>query len=199
MCLTVKLLSDRPLAVPVDETAYPSLRLHPLMNMNYLAQAFSSIRRITSATYAYDISPGGYCGCYFQYESEEEHLHDMADRVANTDVTYANTAEQAAEMYRSQVAAVNSFGRFLDAHSEAQLAVYVVWEHGDGQKEPTVAAVPPSYFSGPAFDQLPEDLLLTIVPEPPSGEVLPWAAAIRRTHTWLTGDTFENENPFGVD
>ena len=109
----------------------------------------------------------------------------MAMWVTEPNVGQSFTPEQAEAMWLCRNSALKSFGRFLSAHRDAALAVYVVWEGCAGQKEPTHAAVPPSYFDGPGFDSLPEDLLLTIIPELDAGEVRPWDPAAPRTHEWL--------------
>jgi hypothetical protein len=110
----------------------------------------------------------------------------MAQREAEPDVEYADTPEHAEAMWRCRTNAVKSFGRYLSAHVDAGLAVYVVWEGLAGQNEPTRAAVPSSYFGGPGFQSLPEDLLLTIVPESGGGEEWPWDSTAPRTHEWLS-------------
>jgi hypothetical protein len=78
-----------------------------------------------------------------------------------------------------------TYGRYLSDQADAALAVYVVWENRAGQKEPTWAAVPPSYFGGPSFASLPEDLLLTIIPELAAGKQSAWDSAAPRTHEWV--------------
>ena len=88
-------------------------------------------------------------------------------------------------MWQSRMDAVRAFDRYLAAQPEARLAVYAVWEHCAGQKTPVRAVVPPSYFGGPAFDRLPEDVLLTVDPESATDENLTWDPAARRTHEWL--------------
>ncbi len=90
-----------------------------------------------------------------QYETPEEFAAHLAERAANPDLSYAGTPEQAETMWRSQTDAVNSFGRYLAAHPEARLAVYVVWEQCAGRKTPHRAEVPPSYFGGSGFERLP--------------------------------------------
>jgi hypothetical protein len=109
----------------------------------------------------------------------------MAVRAADPNAEYANTPEQAEAMWRCRTNAVRSFARYLSAHANAALAVYVVSGGREGQNEPTRAAVPPCYFDGPGFESLPEDLLLSIIPESDGGEKWPWDAAAPRTHEWL--------------
>ena len=193
MCLSVFLLADRPLPVPPDETTYPGLRLYPV-EADYQSETLAGIQRVAAAEFVYNVSPAGHCGCYFGYEATEEFEAEMAERAANPDLRYAGTPEQAETMWRGRMDAVKSFDRYLAAHLEARLAVYTVWEHCAGQKAPVRAAVPPSYFGGPAFQRLPEDVLLTVVSEP-AAEVNPcWDPAARRTHEWL-GHQQECEPP----
>lgn len=184
MCLSVFLLTDRPLPIPPDQTVYPHLKLYPLEE-EYQPETFAGIRRVAPVAMVYLVSPAGYCGCHFGYESSEEFQAHMADRAANPNTEYANTAEQAEAMWRRRTDAVKSLGRYLADHPDARLALYAVWENHAGQKDPVRATVPPSYFDGPGFDRLPEDVLLSVVPEPPGGEALPWDPAARRTHEWL--------------
>ncbi len=148
-------------------------------------KTLAGIRQVASASFVYDVSPGGYCGCYFKYETPEEFAAHLAERAANPDLSYAGTPEQAETMWRSQTDAVNSFGRYLAAHPEARLAVYVVWEQCAGRKTPHRAEVPPSYFGGSGFERLPDDLLLNIVPESADGANPRWEPTARRTHEWL--------------
>src|SRR5262249_29571100 len=115
----------------------------------------------------------------------EAFAEQMARRQADPDVEYANTPEQAEAMWRGQTSAVKSFGRYLSDHTDAALAVYVVWEGCTGQNVPARTAVPPSYFDAPGFTSLPEDLLLTVIPESDGGEAWPWERAAPRTHEWL--------------
>jgi hypothetical protein len=138
-----------------------------------------------TAAYVYSVHPNGYCGCYFCYETPASFAERRAEREAQPNVEYADTPEQAEAMWRCQTNAVKSFGRYLSAHAGAVLAVYVVWEGRAGQKEPTRAAVPPSYFDGPSFASLPEDSLLTISPELPGGEKSARNPAAPRTHEWV--------------
>jgi hypothetical protein len=184
MCLTIFLLADRPLPVPPDAAAYPGLNLHPV-EAEYQYQTLASIQRVAPAAFVYNVSPAGYCGCYFGYETPQDFQADMAERVANPDKQYADTPEEAETRWGKQKDAVNSFGRYLAAHPEARFAVYAVWEHYAGQKAPVRADVPPSYFGGPGFERLPEDVLLTVVPEPAVGENPRWNPTARRTHEWL--------------
>jgi hypothetical protein len=186
MCLTIYLLADRKLPVPPDESAYPDLKLYP-MEADVQAALLAGIRKIAPAAFVYGVSPGGYCCCYFSYETSEMFAEQMAEREADPTVEYADTPEHAEAMWRCRTNAVKSFGRFLSAHAGAALAVYAVWEGLAGQKEPTRAAVPPSYFDGPGFESLPEDLLLTILPESNGAERGPWDTAAPRTHEWLSG------------
>ena len=184
MCMTIYLLTDRKLPAPPDEAAYPGLTLYPV-EADGQAPVLAGIRRITPAAFVYDVRPNGYCGCFFNHSTPEEFLESMACRAAEPNLVYANTPEQAEAMWRGQTSALKSFARCLSAHADAALAVYVVWENCTGQKEPTRAAVPPSYFDGPGFESLPEDLLLTIIPESDAGEQWPWGPAAPRTHEWL--------------
>jgi hypothetical protein len=183
--MTIYLLADRRLPAPPDETAYPGLWLYPV-EADGQAEFLASIRRITPAAFVYNVRPDGYCGCFFSHGTPEELAEYMARREAEPNVEYACTPEQAEVMWRCQTNAVKSFGRYLSAHADAALAVYVVCEGRAGQKEPTRAAVPPSYFDGPGFESLPGDLLLTIIPESDGGEKWPWDPAARRTHEWLS-------------
>ncbi|HEV3255348.1 MAG TPA: hypothetical protein VG013_00580 [Gemmataceae bacterium] len=183
--MTIYLLADRRRPAPPDETAYPGLKLYPV-EADGQAAVLAGIRRITPAAFIYDVRPDRYCGCYFFYETPEMFAEQMAEREAEPNVEYANTPEQAEAMWRCQTNAVRSFGRYLSAHADAALAVYVVWEGRAGQKGPARAAVPPSYFDGPGFKSLPEDLLLTIIPESDGGEKWPWDSAAPRTHEWLS-------------
>jgi len=185
VCMTIYLLADRRLPAPPDETAYPGLVLYPV-EADRQAALLAGIRKVTPAAFAYVVSPGGYCGCYFCHETPEMFAEQMAERQADPTVEYANTPEQAEAMWRCQANAVKSFGRYLSAHADATLAVYVVWEGRAGEREPTRAAVPASYFDGPGFTSLPEDLLLTIVPESDGGEKRPWDPAAPRSHEWLS-------------
>ena len=177
-------MADRPLPVPPDEAAYPGLELHPI-EAECKSQTFTGIQRVAPTQFVYGVSPGGYCGCYFRYETPLEFQHHMAERAAHPEVQYANPPQQAETMWRSQVDAVNSFGRYLATHSDAGLAVYVAWEHRAGQKDPIRNTLPPSYFGGLGFEQLPEDVLLTIVPELSNGGIPPWNSTGRRTREWL--------------
>ena len=185
--MTIYLLADLKLPAPADETAYPGLKLYPV-EADGQAAVLAGIRRITPAAFVYAVFPNGYCCCYFYYETPEAFLERMAEREAEPNVVYANTPEQAEAMWRSQTGALKSFGRYLSAHAGAALAVYVVSERCAGRKEPTRAAVPPSYFDGPGFESLPDDLLLTIIPESAGGEKWPWDPAAPRTHEWLSRD-----------
>jgi hypothetical protein len=184
MCLTVFLLADRPLPVPPDAAAYPGLKLHSA-EADYGGQTLDGIRRIADAAFAYNVSPAGYCGCYFGYETAEEFQAAMAERAANPDLQYANTPDEAETMWRSRMDAVHSLSKYLAAHLEAHPAVYAVWERCAGQKPPVRANVPPSYFGGTGFERLPEDVLLTVVPESTAGANTTWDPASRRTHEWL--------------
>ena len=171
MCMTIYLLADRRLPAPPDETAYPGLKLYPV-EADGQAAVLAGIRRITPAAFVYDVRPHEYCGCYFFYETPEVFAEQMAEREAQPSVVYANTPEQAEAMWRCRTSALKSFSRYLSADADAALAVYVAWEGCAGLKEPTRAAVPPSYFDGPGFASLPEDLLLTIIPGSDGGEML---------------------------
>jgi hypothetical protein len=182
--MTIYLLADRKLPAPADETVYPGLGLYPV-EADGQAAVLTGIQKITSAAFVYSVCPNGYCGCYFCYETPEAFVERMAEREAEPNVEYADTPEQAEALWRCQTNAVKSFGRYLSAHADAALAVYVVWENCAGQKAPTYAAVPPSYFDGPSFASLPEDLLLTIIPESAGGEKSPWDHAAPRRHEWL--------------
>ncbi len=184
MCMTIYLLADRKLPAPADEIAYPGLWLYPVGADGQTA-VLAGVRKITPAAYVYSVHPNGYCGCYFCYETPTCFAERMAEREAQPNVEYADTPEHAEAMWRCQTNAVKSFGRYLSAHAGAALAVYVVWEGLAGQKEPTRAAVPPSYFDGSSFALLPEDLLLTISPELPGGERPAWDPAAPRTHEWV--------------
>jgi hypothetical protein len=183
--MTIYLLADRRLPAPPDEAAYPGLKLDPV-EADGQAAVLAGIRRITPATFVYDVRPGGYCGCYFSYETPEMFAEQVAQREAEPNVEYADTPEQAEAMWRCRTNAVKSFGRYLSAHAGAALAVYVVWEGCTGQKEPTRAAAPPSYFDGSGFASLPEDLLLTIIPKSDGGGRWPWDPAAPRAHEWLS-------------
>ncbi len=194
MCIAVYLLANRPLPVSLDEDAYPGLKLH-LVQAEYAAQTLAEIRRAAPAAYVYDVSPAGYCGCYFGYETPQEFQAEMEERAANPDARYANTPEQAETMWRGRRDAVNSFGRYLAAHLEAQLAVYAVWEGCAGQKVPVRAQVPPSYFGGPGFVRLPENVLLTVMPEATLGRIPQWDPAARRTHEWLSSGSDRGQSP----
>jgi hypothetical protein len=185
MCLTIYLLADRKLPAPADEIAYPGLVLYPV-EADGQAAVLAGIRKIAPAAFGYDVRPNGYCGCYFHYETPETFAERMAQRKAEPNVEYADTPEQAEALWRGQMSAVKSFGRYLSAHADAALAVYVVWEKCAGLKEPTCAAVPPSYFDGPSFAALPEDLLIRIIPEAPGGETPAWDPAAPRTHEWIS-------------
>ena len=196
MCLSVFLLAERPIPVPPDEAAYPGLELHPI-EAESQPQTFSGIQRVAPTQFVYGVSPGGYCGCYFRYETPQEFQHHMAERAANPDVQYANTPQQAETMWRSwrsQVDAVNSFGRYLATHIDAGLTVYVAWKHCAGLKDPIRKTLPPSYFGEPGFEQLPEDVLLTFVLELSVGGIPPWNSADRRTHEWLGCDRNRDSN-----
>lgn len=184
MCLYVFLLADRPLPFPPDEQVYPGLKMHRVENQ-FEGRTLAGIQRVVPRAFAYSLAPGGFCGCYFGYRTPQEFEADMAERLANPDVQYANTPEEAETMWRSLTNAVQSFGKYLTANSEAQLAVYSVWEQCEGEKTPTRAEAPPSYFGGPGFERLPEDVLLAIVPEPVNRETLPWDPEAPRTHEWL--------------
>jgi hypothetical protein len=185
MCMAIYLLADRKLPAPADEFAYPGLGLYPL-EADGQAAVLAAIQKITRAAFVYDVRPNGYCGCYFSYETPEVFAEQMAEREAQPSVVYADTPEQAEAMWRCLTSALKSFSRYLSAHADAALAVYVAWEGRAGQKEVTRAAVPPSYFDGPGFESLPEDLLLTIIPESDGGEMWPWDPAAPRTHEWLS-------------
>lgn len=182
MCMTIYLLADRPLPVPVEATVYPGLRLHPIEEDGQVT-TLAGIRKIAPAAFAYGVTPDGYCGCYFQHQTPEAFREHMAERAADLDGVYADTPEHAEAMWRCQTDAVQSLGRYLADHADAARAVYVVWEHHAGQREPIRAAVSPSYFNAPGFASLPEDLLLTIVPD---SETQPWDPAAPRTHEWLS-------------
>lgn len=184
MCMTIFLLADRELPVPPDEAAYPGLRLYPV-EADLQATVLAGIRTVTPAAFAYDVRPGEYCGCYFSHETPEEFAEHMAQRAAEPDVEYADTPEHADAMWRCRTRALRSFGRYLSDRADVALAVYVAWEGCAGQRKPTHAAVPPSYFVGPGFKSLPEDLLLTILPESDGSDPWPWDAASPRTHEWL--------------
>jgi hypothetical protein len=158
MCKVIFLLADHPIPLPLDEGAYPGLQLYPV-EANNQPQTFAGIQRVSPAAFVYAVFPAGYCGCYF--------------------------AAHAETMWQSQKDAVRSFGRYLAAHPEDRLSVYSVWENCAGQKAPVRAEVPPSYFGGTGFDLLPEDVLLTLVPEPTGSENLGWDPAAHRTHEWL--------------
>jgi hypothetical protein len=185
VCTTIYLLADRRLPALLDETAYPGLKLY-LVEADGQAAILAGIQTITPAAFVYGAQPNGYCGCFFSYETPEIFAEQMAQREAVPNVEYADTPEHAEAMWRCRTSAVKSFGRYLSAHPDAALAVYVVWEGRAGQKEPTHAAVPPSYFDGPGFKSLPEDLLLAIIPESDGGERWPWDPAAPRTHGWLS-------------
>jgi hypothetical protein len=196
--MTIYLLAERKLPAPADEIAYPGLGLYPVEADGQAAAVLAGIRRITPAVFVYNVRPNGYCGCYFSYETPEMFAEEMAQRQADPTVEYADTPEQAEAMWRCRTNAVKSFGRYLSAHAGAELAVYVVWEGHTGQKEPTRAAVPPSYFNGPGFKSLPEDLLLTIVPEPTGGARWPWDSAAPRMHEWLSCARESSASDFDV-
>jgi hypothetical protein len=183
--MTIYLLADRKLPAPADEIEYPRLELYPVEAYGQAAAVLAGIRKIMPAAFVYDVRPGGYCGCNFSYESPEMFAEQMAAREAEPNVEYADTPEQAEAMWRCRANAVKSFGCYLSAHAGAALAVYVVWERRAGQKEPIRAAVPPSYFDGPSFASLPEDLLLAIMPESAGGEQSAWDPAGPRTHEWI--------------
>jgi hypothetical protein len=183
VCTNIFLLADRELPAPPDATAYPGLQLFPL---GANAEGLADIRRLTHAAFVYVVSPKGYCGCFFSHETPEMFARQMAVRAAQPDVEYADTPEQAEAMWRCRTSAVKSFARYLSAHAGAALAVYVVSGGREGQNEPAPAAVPPSYFDGPGFQSLPEDLLLTIMPESDGGEKRLWDSAAPRTHEWLS-------------
>lgn len=184
MCLSVFLLADRPLPVPADQTMYPGLKMSRLESEGQ-GPTLAGIQRVAPQAIAYSVWPANYCGCYFGYRTPDQFAADMAERAANPELEYANTPEEAETMWRSLTSAVQSFGKYLTAHSEAQLAVYAVWENCAGEKAPIRAEAPPSYFGGPGFEKLPEDVLITIVPEPANGETIPWDPAAPRTHEWL--------------
>ncbi len=185
MCLSVFLLTDSPICVPPDKDAYPGLLLRPVES-ECQSQTLVGIQRIDSAPHVYSVSPAGYCGCYFGYESSQEFESQMAERAANTEVKYANTAEEAEVMWRSRRDAVHSLGRYVADHPEVRFTLYAVWEHNEGQKEPVRAEVPPSYFDGPGFDRLPEDVLLTVVPESQIDDDQQWEPDETRSHDWLS-------------
>jgi len=188
VCLTIYLLSDRALPVPPDATECPCLVLDRV-EADGQAVILEGIRKIALAPFVYGISLSGYCGCYFGYMTAEAFGQHMADRAANPDTVYADTPEQAEAMWQSLMSGMRSFGRYVAAHADAGLAVYAVWEFCAGQKEPTRAAVPPSYFGGPGFERLPEDVLLNIIPESNGGEKGAWDPAAPRTHDWLTSES----------
>ncbi|MCX6041996.1 MAG: hypothetical protein NTV69_12720 [Caldilinea sp.] len=183
MCKVIFLLADHPIPLPLDEGAYPGLQLYPV-EANNQPQTFAGIQRVSPAAFVYDVVPAGYCGCYFEYETPEEFQAQMAERAVNPG-QYVDSAAHAETMWQSQKDAVRSFGRYLAAHPEDRLSVYSVWENCAGQKAPVRAEVPPSYFGGTGFDLLPEDVLLTLVPEPTGSENLGWDPAAHRTHEWL--------------
>lgn len=184
MCLTVYLLAERPLSVPPNGAAYPGLELHSVQGEDQ-SQTLAGIQRVAPAAFVYNVSPAGYCGCYLGYETSKEFQANMAERAANPDAQYAGTPEEAETMWRSRMDAVNSLGKYLAAHPDARFAVYAVWEHCAGKRAPVRAEVPPSYFGGPGFERLPEDVLLSVVSEPVSREKLSWDPDAPRTHEWL--------------
>jgi hypothetical protein len=182
--MTIFLLADRELPVPPDKTAYPCLVLDRVI-ADGQAMTLVGIRKVAPAPFAYSVSLNGYCGCYFGYMTAEAFGQHLADRKANPDVEYADTAEQAEAMWQALMTGMVSFGRYVAEHASASLAVYVAWENCAGQKEPNRAEVPPSYFGGPGFESLAEDLLLTIIPESDGRQNVPWDPAAPRTHEWL--------------
>jgi hypothetical protein len=186
VCRTIYLLADRRLPDSTDAPEYPGLTLYPVEEYGPTSVR-ASIRRVAPAAFVYDVRPDGYCGCYFYHETPGKFAAGMAERDAHPTAGHGVTREQAEAMWRDRTSAVKSFARYLAAHADAALAVYVVWEGCAGRKEPTRAVVPPSYFDAPGFESLPEDLLLTIIPESVGGEEWPWDAATPRTHEWLGG------------
>src|SRR5262245_34953535 len=130
MCVTIFLLADRKLPAPADTAAaaFPDLTLDPV-DADGQAELLEALRRIAPAAFAYGVRPGEYFGCYFRHETEATFLEQMAERAADPTVKYANTPEQAEAMWQSQTRALKSFARYLSAHADAALAVYVVWEH----------------------------------------------------------------------
>src|SRR5262249_7590400 len=101
----IYLLSDRRLPDPTDEPEYPDLTLYPEEAYGPTSVR-AGIRRVTPAAFVYDVSPGGYCGCYFSYETPEEFAEQMAEREANPNVEYADTPEQAEAMWRCRTSAL---------------------------------------------------------------------------------------------
>ncbi len=185
MCLSIFLLADSPISVPPDKDVYPGLLLRPV-EAEYQSQTLAGIQRIDSAPHIYSVSPAGYCGCYFGYETPQEFQSQMAERAAEPEAKYANTAEEADVMWRSRRDAVQSFGRYVADHPEVRFTLYAVWEHNEGQKEPVRAEVPPSYFDGLGFERLPEDVLLTVVPESHLDDDQQWEPDEVRSHDWLS-------------
>lgn len=192
MCLCIYVLSDRELSTPIDPIRYPNLNL-TLVDREHGRLILDGIRKVAPATYVYSLSPGSYCGCYFNYENATKLHLQLADQVVNPD-RYACSAEESKAMWECRVNSVKAFGRYLADHFDLNLSVYVVWEHREGQKEPKIAEIPPSYFDGPSFVALPEDLLLTIVPERTDDSRWPWNPNQKRTHNWLELSYFDDED-----
>lgn len=184
MCLQVFLVSDRSLSVPLDSADYPDLLLREVFDEGESERLFK-IRRVTRGRFAYSLSPAGYCGCYFGYQSEENFNAYLAERRANPSNQYAGSIEEAEQMWRGLTNAVKSLGKFLRDHSETHFSVYAVWEHDEGLREPVRVQVSPSYFDGPEFLSLPQDVVLTIGPEPTADVPLPWNREAVRDHLWM--------------
>lgn len=97
MCLSVFLLADQAIAVPLNPTNYPGLFLHPVEE-EYQSETLAGIRKVADAKHVYNLMPAGYCGCYFGYESTEEFQESLKERASNPDLKYANTPEEAEVM-----------------------------------------------------------------------------------------------------
>ena len=104
MCLTIYLLSDRPLVDPTDD-AYPGLNLE-LVDAEYQYYTLEGIRKVANASVVYSVSAAGCCGCDFDYQTLESHLEYLsflADCITDPEQSFPGTPEEAETFWRSRM------------------------------------------------------------------------------------------------
>lgn len=199
MCHMLYLVSSDPLPTIYQNSKYPQLTVKAVPE-DYRVP--SKIRElIPQAKYIYNIHPNDLCGCYFEYEKNDEreaNLNDyindlqwdkkLSDWLYKTHGSIEIFKQKQFSFWQECRDAVTSFGCYLHdcIHLTKSLMLYMTWCGDEGKPIIEQKIISPSSFSGESCYPWSKDTLYTIRTE----KVILMHRIVRAINSYLTNNKF---------
>jgi hypothetical protein len=177
MCHVLYLISDSPLPTIKEDPQYLGL------SVNIVPENFSApdqIRKlIPQAKYLYEVLPGDFCGCYFEYNSTVEREIEINDYIESLKYypersQWFNKEYSSLHLFRQKERlfwqhgynAVTSFGCYLrDNIHLGNFMLYMTWCGDEGKPIVEQKTITPEFFGGESCAPWQEDTLYIISAE----------------------------------